>query len=167
MLCVLMAVKIRNRHRLKSKDIQMFQLQIEHQFSQTFFTEQDTIEVGRLDSYDILLVNGEISFMLRDGHIFFTLKGLYKYNPTHKCVLVDMGAVPFVINGADIMAAGIVDADATVQPGDQVWIGDQTHKKPLAVGRALVDGDTMIQQSTGKAVENLHYIGDKLWELIK
>jgi len=162
-----MVGKIKNRHRLKAKDIDVFCQQIKNQFQEDFFTGNDTIEIGQIEEYEVLLVNGDIDFIIHEDVLFFTLKGVYKYHPTRNYVLVDMGAVPFVTNGADIMAAGIVDADDQIQPMDQVWIADQTHKKPLAIGKALVDADTMIQQSKGKAVENIHYIGDKLWDLLK
>jgi len=162
-----MAVKIRNRHPLKSKEIRWYQEQTQKHFHQVFFTEKDTIETGRIGEYEVLLINGTIDFMILQDQLFFTLKGLYKHHPTHNYVIVDMGAIPFVTNGADIMAAGIVDADSEINLGDQVWIADETHRKPLAVGKALLDAEHMVQQKSGKAVENIHYIGDKLWELIK
>ena len=78
-----------------------------------------------------------------------------------------MGAVKFVTNGADIMAPGIVDADDTIAVDDSVWICDETHKKPLAVGIALKSGIEMVQQEKGKAVKMIHHVGDELWNLMK
>ena len=82
-------------------------------------------------------------------------------------VVVDMGAIKFVTNGADVMTPGVVDADPEILEGQQVWICDETHGKPLAVGIALVSGEEMVEQSSGKAVRLLHYVGDKLWTLIQ
>ena len=81
--------------------------------------------------------------------------------------MVDMGAVKFVTNGADVMAPGIVDADLDIEDGNSVWICDQQHRKPLAVGSALMNGEDMKNKSSGKAVKIIHYIGDELWNFIK
>jgi PUA domain protein len=78
-----------------------------------------------------------------------------------------MGAVRFVTNGADVMAPGIVDADASIEKGHQIWICDERHHKPLAVGIALLNGNEMISAEKGKAVKLKHYIGDGLWKKIQ
>ena len=46
-----------------------------------------------------------------------------------------------------------------------VWVRDQEHGKPLAVGQALVSGDEMVSMTKGKAIKTLHWVGDELWEL--
>ena len=48
---------------------------------------------------------------------------------------------------------------------DYIWVCDETHRKPLCVGKALLSGEEMKQGSSGKAIKNIHYIGDKLWKL--
>ena len=74
-----------------------------------------------------------------------------------------MGAIKFVINGADIMAPGIVDADNKIKENDQVWICDEKNNKPLAVGIALMTGAQMIIKKKGKAVKIIHHVGDNIW----
>jgi PUA domain protein len=76
-----------------------------------------------------------------------------------------MGAVRFVTNGADVMTPGITAVDPDVQEGDLVWVGEERHGKPLAVGRALVPAAELHAQGKGKGVASLHYLGDKLWDL--
>ena len=80
--------------------------------------------------------------------------------------MVDMGAVKFVTNGADVMSPGIVDADENIIEGDQVWICDEEHYKPLAVGIAIMNGKQMISERQGKSVKIIHYVGDVLWNLV-
>jgi len=77
-----------------------------------------------------------------------------------------MGAVKFVTNGADVMAPGIVDADENIIAGDMVWICDETHRKPLAVGVAVMNGPEMIKETKGKAIIMKHHIGDDIWKVI-
>jgi PUA domain protein len=78
---------------------------------------------------------------------------------------VDHGAIPFLLNGADCMAAGIHSACKTIEEGDLIWIRDQEHGKPLAIGWATMSADEMIAATSGKAVKSIHHVGDELWEL--
>ena len=160
-----MAAKIKNRHRLKNKEIKEILDELKQNFSTDFFDVRSSVEIGTIEEFEVILVDGEIDFIRFDDKIFFSLRGLYKYKPNEHFVVVDMGAVKFVINGADIMAAGIVDADENIQTGDQVWVCDETHHKPLAVGVALTNSEEMINSKAGKAVKNIHYVGDELWIL--
>ena len=78
-------------------------------------------------------------------------------------VQVDMGAVPYVCNGANTMSAGINDVSPEVTKGQHVWIREENHHKPLAIGIALMDAKEMLMSEKGKAIKSLHYIGDKIW----
>jgi predicted RNA-binding protein (TIGR00451 family) len=46
-----------------------------------------------------------------------------------------------------------------------VWVRDMTHKKPLAVGWALMDGAAMTEGTKGKGIKTLHWVGDELWDM--
>ena len=74
-----------------------------------------------------------------------------------------MGAVRYVCNGANIMSAGINDVSAEVVKGQYVWIREETHHKPLGVGKVVLSKDEMLNSDKGKAIDALHYIGDKIW----
>jgi len=76
--------------------------------------------------------------------------------------VVDAGAVRFVVNGADIMNPGIVNADPEIAPGDLVVVVEERYRKPLAVGRALIPGTEM--KGEGKAVKSMHHVGDLIWK---
>ncbi|UCD13593.1 MAG: DUF1947 domain-containing protein [Thermoplasmatales archaeon] len=160
-----MSVKMRKRHRLKNKEIKVFLNELKTKFDTDFFDTDSSIEIGNLDQFKVILVNDEIDFMIIEGDIVFTLHGLYKYNPKRGFVIVDMGAVGFVTKGADIMAPGIIDADANIQKNDYVWVCDEKNRKPLAIGMALMTGEEMKSKKSGKAIKNIHYVGDKLWNL--
>ena len=160
-----MSVKIKNRHRLKNKDIKDILSKLKQTFNSDFFDVRSAVEIGDIEGYKAILVDNEVDFMYIENRIFFTLRGLFKYKPKERFVVVDMGAVKFVTNGADIMAAGIIDADSNIQENDQVWICDEKHHKPLAVGIALISGEEMVSKKSDKAVQNIHYIGDGLWNL--
>ena len=63
------------------------------------------------------------------------------------------------------MAAGISGADVDVAEGDLVWIRDEVHQRPLALGWALDSGEGMVAATGGKAVKTIHWVGDELWEM--
>lgn len=96
---------------------------------------------------------------------FPTLRGILAWNPSRKWCDVDHGAIPFLMNGADCMAAGIHSACEHIEAGDLIWIRDQSHGKPLAIGWATMSSTEMVDAVKGKAVKMLHHIGDELWEL--
>ena len=79
-------------------------------------------------------------------------------------VTVDMGAVPYVTNGADVMGPGITEADPEIAEGDMVWIRDARNGAPLAIGVALRSGEALASKEPGKAIKTIHYVGDKLWK---
>ena len=66
---------------------------------------------------------------------------------------------------AKCMGAGIHLAHESIEKGELIWIKDQQHSKPLAIGMATVSGLDMIKMVKGKAIETIHWIGDELWEL--
>ncbi|WP_342626847.1 PUA domain-containing protein [Methanosalsum zhilinae] len=79
-------------------------------------------------------------------------------------VIVDKGAIPHIINGADVMCPGIVNADENIGEGDYVIIKEESHRKPLAIGYALIPGSSM-RAGSGKAIKTIHYVGDDLWNI--
>jgi len=82
-------------------------------------------------------------------------------------IVVNMGAVPHICNGADVLAPGIVKIDGAFGADDFVVVVDERHQKPLAVVLALVDSEATRSLSRGKVAKNLHYVGDALWNLLK
>ena len=76
-----------------------------------------------------------------------------------------MGAIRFVVNGADIMRPGIVEIEAGIKKDDFVAVVDKNNQKPLAVGIALFSSEEMKAMSSGKVIKNIHYVGDELWKM--
>lgn len=128
-------------------------------------SSDEPIESAEADAWNLILVKGKAMGFMAGNVPFLTVRGLLAYKPSKRFVTVDMGAVKFVANGADIMAPGIIDADPAINVGDLVWIRDERNKQPLAVGEALISGADMIVKESGKAVKSLHYVGDVLWKL--
>ena len=82
-------------------------------------------------------------------------------------IVVNMGAVSYICNGADVMAPGIVRIEGQFNVDDFVLIIDERYGKPLAICSALSDSATVKQTKHGKIAKNLHCVGDKLWKALK
>ncbi|MCX6661465.1 MAG: RNA-binding protein [Euryarchaeota archaeon] len=160
-----MAVKIKNRHRLKERDAKELAADLQTRFHSVFFKEKDTVDTGSVEEFTVILVNDSIDFIMYDNKVVFALQGITKYQPKNNFVVIDMGAVGFIVKGADVMAPGITEVDPMIQKGDSVWICDEKHRKPLATGIALMSGEEMKTKKPGKAVKTLHYVGDRFWML--
>ena len=79
-------------------------------------------------------------------------------------IVVDMGAVAHVVNGAQVMRPGIKQFGNDFAKGDLVVIVDQKFGKKIALGVADVDSQSMKSLSKGRVITNLHYVGDELWQ---
>ena len=78
-----------------------------------------------------------------------------------------MGAVPHICNGANVMAPGIRRFKGDFVEGDLVSIVDENHEKPLAIGEILYNAKTANIIKHGLVVRNIHYVGDKIWSIMK
>ena len=127
----------------------------------------DLVEVARLRGFEseLVLVNGVAALVLEGELAFPTLLAAHKLGLELPRVTVDMGAVPHILNGADIMVPGIV-AFGEFQAGDVVYIDDVEKRRVFAVGQALISSNGLRSSKRGKAVRTLHYAGDKLWKLL-
>ncbi|MCL2786501.1 MAG: RNA-binding protein [Methanomassiliicoccaceae archaeon] len=157
-------IMIRKRKRLRVKDMKAYSEEIERSLGILAFTADDAVDIAESSEFDVLFVNGEILGMIYNGRTFLTVRGLLKFKPQRRFVTVDMGAVPYVTNGADIMAPGITDADPDIQADDMVWIRDVKNLVPLAIGISSVSGEELRKGGKGKVIRTIHNVGDKLWK---
>ena len=157
--------QVRNRHRLRKKEIQKLTHELNETFSSQYELKELNIDSATWGDFEILILKNEVFVLNYTGKFFFTIRGLLKFKPERRYVTVDMGAVKFISNGADVMAPGIVDADSDIKVGDLVWVRDERHHQPLSIGEALMSGPEMVINKSNKAIKTIHYIGDGLWLL--
>ena len=115
--------------------------------------------------FAIYLVNRKPLLMDNGEWVFPTLKGAVECPFPERRVTVDAGAIPYVVNGADVMRPGIVDITPDVKSGEPVQIVEERHRKPLAIGIALMDTGAILGSASGKTCKNFHHVGDELWNL--
>lgn len=125
---------------------------------------EGNIEIAEYEDKKILIIDGKVRGFITNDMPFLNVVGLKEYGASKKYVVVDDGAIKHILNGADIMAPGIIDADDDIKKGDTVWVRDE-RGTPIAVGLALINGEEMKKMMKGKAIRNIHHTGDKLWKI--
>ena len=158
-------LKLRRRNRLRVKEIDSLVTELNEIIGCETFGSDSIIETAEAGGVKLILQKGKPVAMFFDDVPFPTIQGLLQYPATKRYVTVDMGAVKFLANGADVMAPGVVDAHPEVKKGMPVWVRDEKNKRALVIGIALMDAGEMIVASTGKAVKTHQYVGDKFWDL--
>jgi PUA-domain protein len=143
--------------RLKAKDAQ--KLLEKYQVN---FSKKDQVELIE-DKFKIIVVNKQPAFFDYNNKWIPTLKYLQEHDLLKK-ITVDMGAIKFVVNGADVMRPGITDIADGIAQEDFIVIVDEQNQKPLAVGIALFSSEKMNGVSSGKVIKNIHYVGDEIWK---
>ncbi len=116
--------------------------------------------------FKVILVNKVPAFFYYNEKVIPTLKFLQNHPTILKQIVVDMGAVKFMVSGADVMRPGIVEIAEEINKDDFVVIVDVNNRKPLAVGIALFSSEEMKEIKTGKVIRNIHFVGDELWKLV-
>lgn len=82
-------------------------------------------------------------------------------------IVVDMGAVPHIAGGADVMRPGIRRFEGEFRKGDFVIVMDERNLKTIALTLALEDSEKCEKMAKGKIAENIHHINDEVWKLVQ
>ena len=123
------------------------------------------IKVHYVDDTSQILVGDDFKILRLENEFipFLTESKLLESFPN---VMVDMGAVKFMCNGANVMRPGI-KSHTEFSKDEIVCIVEESQHKFLAVGKSLVNSSEMKEMLKGEVLKNLHYISDKYWEINK
>ncbi len=157
------------RHFLKEKEATQLLVRFSQKLktsSKQLFGTKIRVESTEAQAAKIFLVNGKPLLASYEDTFLPTLLFTEALNRLPK-IVVNMGAVPHICNGADVMAPGVVQIEGEFQADEFLLVVDERHRKPLAIGKALFNSENMKSLKQGRIVKNLHYVGDKLWELLK
>jgi PUA domain protein len=124
------------------------------------------VEVIQAESIQLFLIDGKPALTQIEDDVYPTLtfKEFIDHAPR---VTVDMGAVPYICKGANVMAPGIRRFIGEFQRGDLILITDEKHGKPIALGETLYDAEQAKTVKYGAVIKNIHYVGDKTWNQLK
>jgi PUA-domain protein len=162
--------RIKKRHLLKKKEQKQEIDSIEADLGTAVkaLDAKNQLESGILDDGSrVLLLDGKILFFEHEKRMFPTLRSVLENIISLPQVTVDMGAVKYVVNGADIMRPGITHVNEGIRAGSIVAVVDERHGKPLAIGVSTLSTEDLRATDTGKVILSVHYINDPLWEFGK
>jgi PUA-domain protein len=156
-------MKRKSRHHLKGSEARNIIADLQAFLEEPSGLQEATLERAEADEgIDLVYIGGRPLLMMVEGVPFFTILGAMELSVKKRLVVVDSGAVRFIVNGADVMNPGIISADPEIVAGDLVVVIEEKYRKPLAIGRALISGAEM--KGEGKAVKSLHHVGDHIWK---
>ena len=152
------------RHRLRKSEIRGLEKEVGERFGTDLGgLVRGAVELLGFEGREVLVIEGEPLFLRTGRGLLPTLGCVDRFKLGR--VVIDAGAVPRVADGAHVMAPGVVRADGGISAGDPVVVVEERYEKPIAVGLALVEGPLM-HAPRGKVVENLHHVGDAVWEFL-
>ena len=157
------------RYSLKAKQAKLILNDIADRLKinlESLFWSKANVEVVEADFGEIYLVNGKPLLFKFGGRVLPTLF-FQEFALQAPKIVVDMGAVPYVCNGADVMAPGIRRVNGEFAKGDLALIVDEKYGKPIALGESLYEAESVRNIKQGAVVKNLHFVSDKVWNLIK
>ena len=157
------------RHFLREKETEEILQELSHRLkvdTEQLLGSEPSMELAETQSTKIFIVNGK-PILARLNNILSPTLLFEEISQFLPKIIADMGAVSHICNGADLMVPGIVQIHGDFKENDILLIADERHKKPLAIGIALFDLQHMKKLKRGKVVKNIHYVGDKLWNLLK
>ena len=79
-----------------------------------------------------------------------------------------LGAIKFVLSGANIMCPGLTHPNARMTPVEKdviVAIMAEGKDHILAIGKTSMSTDEIKAKNKGVGVENYHYLNDGLWNM--
>ena len=157
------------RHFLKEKEARKLLINFSQRLKidvEQLLGAKPRIEVNEIETAEIFFLNGKPLLARSDDELFPTLAFDEALTFISR-IVVDMGAVPYVCKGADVMAPGVVKIKGDFKENDLLLVVDERHDKPLAIGLALFDSQAMKNVKHGKIVKNIHHVGDKLWNYLR
>jgi PUA-domain protein len=160
-------ITIRKRHTVRRSEMAEIVRRLEDELGvEAEIFAGDRIEVAETGGpVRFYFVDREPLLFDRGGVLFPTLRGAMARPFSNRRITVDMGAVRFVVNGADIMRPGIVAVTDDVRADRPALVVEERHGKPLAVCIARFDADALRAETGGKVCKNIHHVGDEIWEL--
>ncbi len=121
------------------------------------------LELDELQHKIILVEAGDREGYIVDNDPPFPFLGTTGFFRFKYWVNVDEGAARAVLRGADLMAPGI--KNFTEFPEEAIVLV-KLDDSELAIGKAIVDSNTLSKMERGKAIKILHYKGDKIWKAL-
>jgi PUA domain protein len=130
---------------------------------------------------ELIKLPDRMSLYSLDGHVLFFqhfddallphLRLVHAYPHCFPRVMVDRGAIRFVLSGAQLMCPGLTspgawlpDKEDEIEEGTVVAVGAEGKETACMVGILKMGTEDVKRVNKGVAVEAGHYLGDGLWK---
>jgi PUA-domain protein len=152
--------KVRQLSKSESREI------VKIAIEKNFLTKNEKIrQVGVYDVSDtskIFIINSDPILLQIDGEIYPSL--FNEIRSVLPKVVVDEGAIKHILNGADVMAPGIVSFPSGVKQNDLVSIRTQNNKI-IGIGIVMESFEEKMAMKKGKVIKTIHYVGDPIFRI--
>jgi len=156
------------RRALKSSEAKRVLQEFEQKFP-AFAADLHSKEI--LEEIDV--ENGKLYLLDSKPFAISTASGLFpsllndNVLKTLPSIIVDMGAIPHICNGADVMRPGIREIHGEFEKGAVLLVKDVKFGKSIGICVAETSSESMQTMGKGKAAQNVHYVGDSFWQALK
>jgi len=160
-------VQIKSRNMLSNKDKRALKETLSAHYGETIassFEKTVSIEELKTDEGVFLIKDGRIWFFDYENQQIPTIHFLRENDVDLPKIIVDIGAIRFITNGADVMAPGIVHFDVGITKGSVVAIREEKANSLLGIGISLINSEEFHKVKQGKVVKTIHHLKDTIWE---
>ena len=149
------------RKLLRKKEVK----QISEFIKEEFIKSAKRIEELKNNKSHFIFINSKLALFEYENKWICSLHLLLENNnlKQYREIIVDKGAIAFIIKGADIMRPGITTIDENIEENEIIIIREETHNKIIAIGQAKFSGQEIMNSDSGKVIKNIHYVSDEIW----
>lgn len=157
---------VKKRKILSKKEKKLLLEELEQEYGErisSYFEISVPLEEVKTDEGYLLVKNSKVWFFYINEKILPSIYFMRETGFDLPEVIVDIGAIKFITNGADVMFPGIVAFDKEIKKGTKVVIKEEKANTIIGVGVSIIDSKNFSKSKKGKAINLLHHLKDKVW----
>lgn len=122
------------------------------------------------DRISLYALHHEVLFFQNFENIYPHLKLLHKYPDSFLKIQADKGTIKPILSGANLMCPGLTSKGAcypdNIEAEKMVSVMIEGKEHAIAVGLTKLSSSDIKSINKGIGIENIHYIGDNLWNFV-
>ena len=159
-------MQMKSKKTLSNKEKRVLQLKLIETYGEnisTYFEKSLILESIKTDEGTFIVKEKRIWWFLYDDTYLPSIHFLRESDLNLPKVVVDIGAIRFITNGADVMAPGIVSFEDSITENTFVVIHEEKANTILGIGKSLIDAKEFDKTKKGKVVKLIHHLKDAIW----
>jgi len=159
-----------SKNKLSNSTVKKIKQQYEIDLGSVLGKEEKMESIKTTERETYILRNGTAVFLESEKAYFPTVKMVHLLPDIVKRAVVDEGAIKHLVNGADVMAPGLLHKTSeylNVQEGDVVAVYGYEKKHALGVGVATMSSERVEEERNGVAIKMFSKLGDRAYEYPK